>query len=380
MGKTILSIGIADAISRGISFLGQSTMRTQVIYVDFENALPVLVERVRRINAGQVLFWHTTNEIKPPRLDSKEYELCKQLPEGALLIFDTLRASQSKDENDSQHMAFVMQRLKELRDTGFTILILHHTKKSDDRVYKGSTAIYDLCDHVLSLHKVRKGSYSPDENDGDEDSEDSCYFFGTKDKTRYEPFQVFLEFDPEKKYFVQAQDPETEIMEEIHGLLINGRKDRFKTNEIFDMVKAGLCIKSKGKVSGLLKKGTGKFWTCEKCMIDNKTIFYTPVKSLVRQSHTIGLDQRTNGKSLVQINRTNEHIKKPESFVNIDKSVSPEVVWTNQTNDKSLVQTGQTNEEMERTNDFDLEQEKPALNSSENITEPSLENFEEVTL
>ena len=229
MGKTILSISIADAVSKGTSFFGLETTKMQVVYIDFENSLPTLIERIRRIDASNVLFWHPTNEIKPPRLDSKEYKLYKKLPEGSLLIFDTLRASQSRDENDSQHMAMIMQRLKELRDNGYTILILHHTRKGDDRVYKGSTAIFDLCDHCLSLHKVKKGCYTPEENESDDDTDNYCYRLGTQDKTRYEPFSTFLEFDIERGCFVIAPDPETETLEEIYNLLIG--KEPLKTNE-----------------------------------------------------------------------------------------------------------------------------------------------------
>lgn len=263
MGKTILSISMSDAVSRGIPFLGLETTTMQVVYIDFENSLPTLVERVKRINAGNVLFWHPTNEIKPPRLDSKEYELYKKLPEGSLLIFDTLRASQSRDENDSQHMAMIMQRLKELRDAGFTILLLHHTSKSSDRIYKGSTAIFDLCDHNLSLHKVKKGCYTstPEESDDDDDTDNYCYRLGTQDKTRYEPFHVFLEFDSEKGCFRLAPDPEVETLEEIRNLLVG--KEPLKTNDIFELVRNEVGIKSKGKLTHLLRKGIGKYWNSE---------------------------------------------------------------------------------------------------------------------
>jgi len=260
MGKTILSISVADAVTRGTPFLGLETMKMPAVYIDFENSLPTLVERVKRIDASGVLFWHPTNEIKPPRLDSKEYEYYKELPVGSLLIFDTLRASQSRDENDSQHMAMIMQRLKELRDCGYTVLVLHHTSKSSDRVYKGSTAIFDLCDHSLSLHKVKKGCSMPEENDDDDDT-DTYYRLGTQDKTRYEPFYIFMEFDAERGCFAIAPDPDTETLEAIHALLVD--KESLKTNEIFEIVKSKIGLKSKGKFTYLLRKGMGKYWTSE---------------------------------------------------------------------------------------------------------------------
>ena len=254
MGKTILSIDLANTVSRGIPFLGLETIQKPAVYIDFENSLPVLIDRIRRIGASEVMFWHASNNIKPPRLDSPEWVFYKKLPQEAVLIFDTLRASQSKDENDSQHMAFVMQRLKELRDCGFTILLLHHTPKANNQTYKGSTAIFDLSDHVLSLNKVRKGTHT----EVDDDSEEYCYRLGTKDKTRYEPFQIFIEFDPVKGIFISAPDPDIQKLVEIYQLIMG--KGPLNQSQICEIVKDELSIKSKESILKLLKKGEGKYW------------------------------------------------------------------------------------------------------------------------
>ena len=284
IGKTWLSLVMADAISKGIPFMGLSTERSPVIFVDFENSYPVLVERVQKIQAGDVLFWHNTYEVRPPKLDKVDWTQYKQLPAG-LIIFDTLRASQTQDENDSRHMAFIMSRLKELRDQGFTILLLHHTPKSNDRTYKGSTAILDLADHVLSLHKVRKGS----EQEADDDEDSNYYRFGTKDKTRYEPYHMFLEFQKERG-FVVASDPDTEKMEEIHDLLKS--REPMKQGDAFALVKDELGITSKGTFVRLLRKGTGTFWTAEK-QPHGRGILYCPiVQPLYETKRTIGSDHQ----------------------------------------------------------------------------------------
>jgi hypothetical protein len=155
------------------------------------------------------MFWHTTNKIAvPPRLDSSDYELYKQLPKG-ILIFDTLRASHTKDENESKDMAAIMNRLKEIRDCGFTVVVLHHTAKANNKDSKGSTAISDLSDQVLSLAEVPhvlNGKFSKKENqrpcwcrglhyEGDEEVEPKILRLGTQGKTRYMPFQIFMEFE-----------------------------------------------------------------------------------------------------------------------------------------------------------------------------------------
>lgn len=211
IGKTWLSLIMGDAITRGTPFMGLNVMPMTVVFIDFENSLPVLVDRIKKIGIEDVLFWHNSNEtLRPPKLDKQEWELYKKLPPGSLLVFDTLRASQDKDENDSQDMQFIMSKLKELRDMGFTILLLHHTPKGNERTYKGSTAILDLADHVLSLHKVKRTNLETEIED-DEDT-DCLYRLGTKDKTRYEPFHIFMAFDKERG-FVKALDPDEEDLQ-----------------------------------------------------------------------------------------------------------------------------------------------------------------------
>ena len=308
MGKTTIAIQGGDAISRGVLFLGHETIQRPVIYIDFENSLPVLIDRIRRIGAGEVSFWHTTNEIRPPRLDSKEWVLYKQLPQGSVLIFDTLRAAQSRDENDSQHMAFIMQRLKELRDLGYTIILLHHTPKSNERIYKGSTAIFDLSDHVLGLYKVRKGNH--EEIDEDDDTGDYCYRLGTRDKTRYEPYHVFLEFDKSKGIFRIALDPDTDDLEAIQQIL--EKKGELNQSQIFEVVKEELNLKSKSKLVSLLRKGNNKYWKPEG---KGRAVYYSVL------SYCPGIyrgDNKTIEKESVS---TGETIPQPDTSQSLDSSI-----------------------------------------------------------
>jgi archaellum biogenesis ATPase FlaH len=282
IGKTWISLILGNAVSKGISFMDLPTELTPVIFVDFENSLPVLVERVKKIGASEVLFWHNTNEKRPPKLDREDWEQYKSLPIG-VLIYDTLRASQGKDENDSRDMAFVMSRLKELRDMGFTIVLLHHTPKSNDRTYKGSTAIMDLADHVLSLHKVKRGSLE----DIDDEDEEGYYRLGTKEKTRYEPFHIFLDFDPDKG-FVLAPDPDEEDMKGIRSLIVELKKTKGDLpiqGQVTEKVKEELGL-SKSKITKLLKKGEGKYWNSAHVPERKNAKVYEPI-SVFQFSNTI---------------------------------------------------------------------------------------------
>ena len=262
IGKTWLIMDIARCIGSGIDYLGYKAQQAPVIFIDFENPIAVLNTRTQRLGKAEgVHFWRMGNELKPPMLDSPEWEQYKELPKGAVLVFDTLRASQSGDENQSRDMAKVMNRMKELRDLGFTIILLHHTAKNTDNVSKGSTAIVDLADHILGLTRVRQKEDGQDTvvDDGAEGFDtDMVYYFGNYQKTRFEPHGIHLTLNPDRG-FELAPDPEEETLKRIHQLLLNTGplpKTAFtKECKTLDL--------GEKKARKLIDRGKGRFWKIE---------------------------------------------------------------------------------------------------------------------
>ena len=273
IGKTWLALQIAKAVSEGIPFMGLPVQKRCVVYLDYENPLPVLVERVRVLKIEKVFFWHQS-AIPLPRIDNpvtdngKTFEDLKTFPKGTLFIVDTLRSIQSGDENSSQDMSLVMNKLKELRDAGFTILLLHHTPKNNEKIYKGSTAIFDLSDHILSLYPVRK--QEDIENTDDCGFEFDCYYFGTKDKTRFKPFNIWLTSNKESGGFSAVH---------AHGLTKKGRGinilevlkeilyesgGRLTYTELWNIANTRHGLKSRGKFDALIKRGKGQYWNTTK--------------------------------------------------------------------------------------------------------------------
>ena len=253
IGKTSLALQIGKAIAEGAPFADLPTIQAPVYFVDFENPLSVLKQRIENIGSCSGAFiWHISSDPPPPRLDSEKWELYNQLPAG-LLVFDTLRASQLGDENNSTDMAVVIARLKELRDKGFTILLLHHTPKSSDAIYKGSTAILDLCDHVLSLEPAKNTEEEPLEFDSE-----NLYRFGVRIKTRYEPHHIFLKFNPEAKGFELSKDPDIDKLQDILQILKRSVNPPIQT-EFRQMIMNELAC-SDYEARRLIRKGEGIFW------------------------------------------------------------------------------------------------------------------------
>lgn len=263
LGKSTLAIQIAGAIASGSYVFGVPAAKRPVIYIDYENSLAVLSERLRNIAADEVLFLDSTQS--PPRLDRAErfqyLDLLKALP-GAVFIFDTLRSSQGGDENDSQAMTEVMLFLRQIRDAGGTVIFLHHTPKSSDRQFKGSGAIFDMTDHVLALYAVRRPGDEKEVEDDDED-EVKVYRFGTALKTRYEPTRQFLTFDSETRQFVVAPDPTEELTQRVAVAIaaIASREKVANQSRIIEELKQdGGEIVSDKKIRATLARGTGRHW------------------------------------------------------------------------------------------------------------------------
>lgn len=271
IGKTWLSMDMARSIGSGTSFLGLRTFKTPVIFVDFENPLAVLNTRTQKLGEAEgVFFWRANNDkIKAPKLDKAEYELYKQLPQGAILIFDTLRASQDRDENKSDEMGLIMGRLKELRDMGFTIILLHHTAKNSDKVAKGSTAIVDLADHILGLTLVKKKKDGQEIIVDDEDSDgDLVYRFGVREKTRFEPYQIYLTLNPDRG-FELAPDPQEDTLKEMFECL--SEHDFINKTDFLRECKTKIGLGEK-KIRRLFDIGQGRYWKVEKTGSHNTQI------------------------------------------------------------------------------------------------------------
>lgn len=255
IGKTSLSLQIAHAVAEGRTFCNLKTIKAPVYYIDFENPLAVLKERVEKIGKAENLYiWHISCDPMPPKLDKLDWELYKQLPPG-LIIFDTLRAANLADENDSKPIALIMTRLKELRELGFTIVLLHHTPKGNENIFKGSTAILDLTDHVLGLEEV-KGTGTI------EFDLENLYQFGTRKKTRYDPYSMYLTFNPDKKGFDAAENPNITKLNDIQEVL-NKCANPLNQTEFKKLIKDKFGY-PEHETRRLIKKGEGTHWKKQK--------------------------------------------------------------------------------------------------------------------
>ena len=204
------------------------------------------------LNILHVKFWHISNiKHPPPQLDKDDVTLYELLPEGSLIIFDTLRSSHSGDENASKDISGVLATLKRLRERGYTILLLHHTAKGNNQKYKGSTAILDLADHELNLCEATK-----------KDGEQERYFMlHTPQKSRYRTDELCLDFDLDQGGFFIVPNESDVYFKTIYELIAATPTDLCKKTKLVKRIQEiGL---SRNQARQLLDKGIGRYWLME---------------------------------------------------------------------------------------------------------------------
>jgi hypothetical protein len=273
LAKTWLALCMVKAVSEGKEFLGLKTKQRLVTYIDYENPLPMLVERVRKLDIRDARFWHLSTDPRPPKLDSDDWVLFKSLAPG-FLVFDTARSSFDGDENKSQDVGLVMNRLKELRELDNEIILLHHTPRANERQAKGSTAWEDLADHVLAFYKVKRETLEETNEEINYDPS-ALLSLGTGRKTRYEPFRMYITLDPENGGFTLSESPDQAALNALAEYI---RREGLGLNQgdLFNWAKeAGIGPKKKASFIAMLNRGEGRFWTTRKGLKGAK--HYEPV-------------------------------------------------------------------------------------------------------
>lgn len=263
-GKSTLATQIAASVKTGIPFLGLTTLQRPVIVVDFENPRAVLKKRIQTVEgADQVHYWIGSDL---PQLNTAEWVELKSLVVALcnpLVIIDTLSSScSSLDIANNKDLAPVMARIIELRNMGATIVLLHHTPKSDETKYIGASCIYNQCDHILAMYPVRQAGSDQEATD---DDEQKVYRLGTKDKSRFDHFHLYVEFDDCSGTFTKAADPAQEFIDALTRFITE--QPGITQTEILSK------IGPKNKIRSLLKNNDGVAWRSEKGL-KNATHYY----------------------------------------------------------------------------------------------------------
>ena len=152
-GKTWLALTLARAITFGDDFLGRRTLNTHVLYLDRENPLRLIRDRLQMLFGGPSEFrpWGLWCQDAPPMIgDPRLLEFAQT---GPVLIIDSMIRFHGADENSATQMAPVMASLRELATLGASVVVLHHKPKSETSSYRGSSDIVAGADAAFALVK-----------------------------------------------------------------------------------------------------------------------------------------------------------------------------------------------------------------------------------
>jgi hypothetical protein len=152
-GKTWLALALARALTFGGNFLDRKTCAAQVLYLDKENPLSLVRDRLQVLFGGASEFrpWGLWCPDEPPMIgDPRLLEFARQEP---VLIVDSMIRFHTADENSATQMAPVMAALRELATAGASVIVLHHKPKSETSSYRGSSDIVAGADAAFALVK-----------------------------------------------------------------------------------------------------------------------------------------------------------------------------------------------------------------------------------
>jgi len=156
--KSWLALALLRSVAAGGKFLERDCAAMSVLYLDRENPLTVVRERIAMLgieSLGTSRIWGGWLPDAPPALgDARLLEMARE--RRPLLIFDSLIRFHGADENSATEMAEVMQHLRALANVGATVVAIHHKPKAVGSHYRGSSDIAGGVDTAFSLSRDRQ--------------------------------------------------------------------------------------------------------------------------------------------------------------------------------------------------------------------------------
>lgn len=155
-GKTWLGYYIAGCIAHGFSVIGRTSQRGKVLYLDGENPLAVVKQRLLDLGIGEtadLTVWGGWVSQPPPGPDHPLVVEFARTHRG-LIIYDSLVEFHPGCEQSSTETRAFMRHFRRLANLGATVVVLHHTGKAETaKQYRGSSDIKAAVDTAYLLEK-----------------------------------------------------------------------------------------------------------------------------------------------------------------------------------------------------------------------------------
>ncbi len=164
-GKTWILLEVAIAVATGGKFLDRfQASKGRVLMIDEERRAFETQRRLKKLGSPKIkdVFISCLEGLKIDDKKTREeiLQFCIE-KEINLVIFDSLRAVNSSDENDSKGAQAIVDAFKEFTRRGMTVLITHHNRKESfltsrdpAQILRGSIAILAGLTSLVSVDKT----------------------------------------------------------------------------------------------------------------------------------------------------------------------------------------------------------------------------------
>jgi hypothetical protein len=156
-GKSTLALALAAAVARGEPSLGRRTVQRPVLYLDRENPVAIIKERLNSLGIPDISDWLKIwglwwTDHYPPGPDAAAIIAYARRVK-PFIIWDFLIAFAGCDENSSSEMRSHMSQYRRLVSSGATVLVIHHRSEKGDAKYRGSSDIRAAVDAAWEIKR-----------------------------------------------------------------------------------------------------------------------------------------------------------------------------------------------------------------------------------
>ena len=155
IGKSMVALAMAGCVVWGASFLGRRCLQRPVLFLDRENPLSVVRDRIDLFaiqHHPDLHYWGMWLDAEPPNPGGALVQDFAQYK--PLIVVDSLVAFHGGSEQDATETRNFMQPLRRLAATGATVIVLHHTGKGETtKDYRGSSDIKAAVDAAFVVEQ-----------------------------------------------------------------------------------------------------------------------------------------------------------------------------------------------------------------------------------
>jgi archaellum biogenesis ATPase FlaH len=161
-GKSFVALDMAFCISQGFKWNGLKVDQGTSIYIAGEG-IDGIAKRLKALsvkydcnNPGQLYLSNGSIDLAEDKTVQGLLDQLKGKVQIKLIIIDTLHRNFTGDENSAADMAAVIKHADKLKDqTGATILIVHHSGKTNKGEARGSSALKAALDVEMQVSKSK---------------------------------------------------------------------------------------------------------------------------------------------------------------------------------------------------------------------------------